>query len=60
MFFHSPFLVGDVVFVWLHVHVTCGTCGGEVSTDLAGLLCQVLEQDTLLLQCVASLRSIKS
>ena len=52
------FLVGDVVSVWLHVHVTCGS--GEVSTDLAGLLCQVLEQDTLLLQCVASLTSIKS
>ena len=48
------------MFVWLHVHVTCGTCGGEVSTDPAGLLCQVLEQDTILLQCVASLRSIKS
>ena len=25
--------------MWLDVHVTCGTCGGEVSTDLAGLLC---------------------
>ena len=36
--------------MWLHVHVTCGTCGGEVSTDLAGLLCQVLEH-TLTVCC---------
>lgn len=47
------FLVGDVVSMWLHVHVTCGTCGAEVSTELAGLLCH----SVLLLSGVSKVNS---